>query len=405
MKAGFQTILFDERENQERGGLMNEQGVKRRQPPFFVRFAVMLFIPALLFMAGGAVVSETGGGCRETMAGVGPALLPARGGTGQKTETGSKMLVPLGHTVGIKLFADGVMVVGLSSIETEQGQCTPAADCGIAKGDIITHINGEKIDSTEEIQEIISRLGESTYTVRLLRSGKSIQLDGKSARAESDGTYRLGIWIRDSMAGIGTLTFYDPDSGVFGALGHGINDVDTSLLVPLSSGAIMESNVKAIKRGENGKPGELRGEFNLRKDMGKLYANTDCGIFGTMEECSLTGGSPLPSATRSQVKTGKATILANVLGDEVKEYEIEITKIYPNLGFTTRNLMIRVTDPKLLEATGGIVQGMSGSPILQNGMLIGAVTHVLVNNPREGYGILIENMLEEAFWQEIENVS
>jgi stage IV sporulation protein B len=142
--------------------------------------------------------------------------------------------------------------------------------CGIAKGDIITHINGEKIDSTEEIQEIISRLGESTYTVRLLRSGKSIQLDGKSARAESDGTYRLGIWIRDSMAGIGTLTFYDPDSGVFGALGHGINDVDTSLLVPLSSGAIMESTVKAINGGKR-KAGRLRGS-STTEDLVKLYA-------------------------------------------------------------------------------------------------------------------------------------
>ena len=212
----------------------------------------------------------------------------------------------------------------------------------------------------------------------------------------SQGVYQLGVWLRDSMAGIGTLTFADPETGLFGTLGHGINDVDTAVLMPLQSGSIMPASVPDVKRGASGQPGELHGQFDLTQDLGTLYANTSQGIFGQLKQAETVAGlEPVPVASREQVKTGKATILSNIRGDEVEEFEVEITHVYDQ-DEGARSLMLQVTDPDLLEATGGIVQGMSGSPILQDGKLVGAVTHVLVNDPTRGYGIFIENMLDAA---------
>ena len=233
-------------------------------------------------------------------------------------------------------------------------------------------------------------------TLRATRNGKPVQLSVQAIQ-NIQGSYQLGVWLRDSMAGIGTMTFYDPDSGVFAALGHGINDVDTAQLMPLQSGSIMYSEVTDVKKGEKGAPGELHGAFQVNRDLGELYANTASGVFGRLEDGTLTDGlEPVPVAERKEVKTGAATILSNIAGDQVEEYQVEIIRVYPANGADTRNLMLKVTDPRLLETTGGIVQGMSGSPILQNGKLVGAVTHVLVNDPTQGYGILAENMLLEA---------
>ena len=205
----------------------------------------------------------------------------------------------------------------------------------------------------------------------------------------------MGAWIRDSMAGIGTMTYYNPEDGSFGALGHGITDSDTALLMPFASGSILPSTVKAVKKGAAGDAGELRGDFDLSGDLGDLYANTECGIFGTLDPGEFTEqlGDPIPVAAADQVRTGPATILSNVENDSVKEYDIEIIQIVENSA-DGRNLVISVTDPELLAATGGIVQGMSGSPILQDGRFVGAVTHVLLNDPTKGYGILMETMLE-----------
>ena len=232
---------------------------------------------------------------------------------------------------------------------------------------------------------------------RAVRDDKTVQLTAQAVQCGSDGQYKLGAWIRDSMAGIGTLTFCEPATGRFGALGHGINDVDTAQLMPLQSGSIMYSEVTDVKKGEKGAPGELHGAFQVNRDLGELYANTASGVFGRLEDGTLTDGlEPVPVAERKEVKTGAATILSNIAGDQVEEYQVEIIRVYPANGADTRNLMLKVTDPRLLETTGGIVQGMSGSPILQNGKLVGAVTHVLVNDPTQGYGILAENMLLEA---------
>ncbi len=304
--------------------------------------------------------------------------------------TDAQCLVPVGHTVGVKLFADGVLVVALSDGET------PAKACGLREGDIILRFNGTEIASTEHLQQLLAENGEARATMSVKRGAKTMTVPVTPEKGE-DGGCRLGAWIRDSMAGIGTMTFYDPVSGVFGALGHGVTDVDTGKLMPLESGSIMDATVKAVKRGESGSPGELRGEFDLTRDSGRLFANTDCGLFGMIEgETNALGAQKaIPVARRDEVHPGRASILANCGGDEVREYAVEIEHIYPGSA-PTRNLLVRVTDPALLTQTGGIVQGMSGSPILQDGKLVGAVTHVLVNDAAKGYGILIENMLEAA---------
>lgn len=309
-------------------------------------------------------------------------------------------VVPLGRAVGIKLFSDGVLVVGLSDLDTQAGPASPGRSCGLKAGDVITHINGQEVDTIEQVQSILKEDGDQPLTLQACRSGKSMQLSVQAV-PNAQGSYQLGIWLRDSMAGIGTMTFYDPDSGMFAALGHGINDVDTSMLMPLETGSIMYASVSDVKKGACGEPGELHGSFDVNRDQGTLYANTELGIYGTLtcDDFDQEDGA-VEIASRDQVKVGSATILSNIEGETVKEYDVEITHVYPASAGETRNLMIQVTDPELLEKTGGIVQGMSGSPILQDGRLVGAVTHVLINDPTRGYGILAESMVEgENAWR------
>lgn len=311
--------------------------------------------------------------------------------------TATKTLVPVGHTVGIKLFSDGVLVVGLSQIDTADGTEAPAKNCGLKEGDIITHINRQEVDTIEEVQAVLAQSEGEPMSIRAVRGDATVELTTKAVQCGTDGSYKLGAWIRDSMAGIGTVTFYDPDTGVFGALGHGVSDVDTMQLMPLSRGAILHSSVTGVEKGQVGTPGQLRGAFDVSQDLGQLYANTTSGIFGTLQETDgLPLGEALPVATRDEVKVGEVTIRSNIQGEEVKEYKAEILRIYPENPEDTRNFLIKVTDEELLAKTGGIVQGMSGSPILQDGKIVGAVTHVLLNNPTQGYGILAENMLKAA---------
>ena len=305
-------------------------------------------------------------------------------------------LIPIGHTVGIKLFSDGILVVGLSELETAEGrQAAPAKSCGLKVGDLILQADGTEIQSTEHFQSLVQAEAGKPVMLQVKRGSELLELEAGCVQGE-DGVWRLGAWIRDSLAGIGTMTFYDPATKVFGTLGHGINDVDTALLMPLEAGAIMDSTVKAVKKGAAGDPGELKGSFNLAEDRGVLYANTDCGVFGTMEPCALTDRPAVPVAQPEEVETGPATILSNIRGDQVEEFSIEITRIC-GVSSDTQNFIIQVTDPRLLDATGGIVQGQSGSPILQNGKLVGAVTHVMVDDPARGYGIYVTNMLEQAY--------
>lgn len=323
------------------------------------------------------------------------ALVMAPGALAAEEEAPVRQVIPLGRAVGIKLFAQGVLVVGLSDITTDQGLASPARAAGLKEGDVITHINDEAVSSIEEVQTMLQTLSGQDMELTVLRDETAQEVVTHGAQCAQDGTYKLGAWIRDSMAGIGTLTFVEPESGLFGTLGHGINDVDTAVLMKLQSGAITPASVAGVVKGINGRPGELRGAFSSSTDLGSLYANTESGVFGHLDDPTLFDGTPVPVAKASQVKPGKATILSNVSGTQVEEYEVEILKVYPDSD-DTRDLMLRVTDPRLLEKTGGIVQGMSGSPILQEGRLVGAVTHVLVDHADRGYGILAENMLAQA---------
>ena len=307
-----------------------------------------------------------------------------------------RTVVPMGRAVGIKLFSDGVLVVGLADVPGQEGSAAPAKTCGLKQGDIITHINNTQVDTIEQVREVLQDLEGDKMSIRAMRGDKQVQFTAQAVPCD-DGTYKLGAWIRDSMAGIGTMTFYDPSTGLFGALGHGINDVDTSLLMPLESGSIMYAEVSDVRKGQAGEPGELHGAFQVERDLGSLFANTAGGVFGTLTDTGLADGlDPVPVAARSEVKVGPATILSNIAGDDVEEYTVEIIRVFPTGSHDTRELMVKVTDQRLLDATGDIVQGMSGSPILQNGKLVGSVTHVLINDPTQGYGILAETMLDTA---------
>ena len=364
-----------------------EQEPKRKAWPGLIAGGVAACLALSLLWTGGARAVETSA----------PALLEVpRQTAGQPVEDEvGDMVIPLGKAVGIKLFSDGVLVVGLSPVETRSGTLSPGRSCGLKEGDVITHIDGNEVDTIEEVQSLVAEREGEPLTIQAVRGEQELQLTAEAVQ-NREGIYQLGVWLRDSMAGIGTMTFYDPASNLFAALGHGINDVDTAQLMPLESGSIMAAKVLDVKKGTSGEPGELHGQFDLSRDLGTLYANTKLGIFGRMEAQEPGwDGEPVPVARGEQVTTGAATILSNIRGDEVEEFEIEITHLNAG-GDGTRSLMIQVTDPELLEATGGIVQGMSGSPILQNGRLVGAVTHVLVNDPSRGYGILAETMLRQA---------
>lgn len=352
------------------------QDTKERRGPE----AVMWCFRALLVLAAAMVL----------------ALSMAPTGQAAESQTSTtRSVIPLGRAVGIKLFAQGVLVVGLSDITTDQGLASPAQACGLQKGDVITQINGTQVNSIEEVQAILQDLKGQEMELTVVRDEESQAVTTRAAQCSADGAYKLGAWIRDSMAGIGTLTFVDPATGLFGTLGHGINDVDTSVLMTLQSGGITPASVAGVVKGMNGRPGELRGAFSSSQDLGKLYANTESGVFGYLDDLDTFSGTPVPVAEAEEVHTGPATILSNVSGTQVEEYNVEILKVYSNAS-DTRDLMLRVTDPKLLEQTGGIVQGMSGSPILQDGKLVGAVTHVLIDHADRGYGILAQRMLDQA---------
>lgn len=353
--------------------------------------AWLLLLAVCLLAASGPAV-----GAQDAVSAMAGVSLQTRASEGRSCGAVPEgMVIPMGTAVGIKLFSDGVLVVGLSGVETESGSVSPGKQSGLKAGDVITHINGSEVDTVEQVQKLLEQQGQEQLTIQAVRSDKNLQLTAQAVE-NRQGVRQLGVWLRDSMAGIGTVTYYDPNSGAFAALGHGINDTDTATLMPLESGSIMPATVSDVKKGLPGQPGELRGEFDLKRDLGTLSANTVRGIFGVAEGLDLPeGAKAVTVAKKSEVRTGKATILSNVRGTQVEEFDVELVCV-DQASEGNKNMLLKVTDPELLELTGGIVQGMSGSPIIQDGKLVGAVTHVLVNDPTRGYGIFIENMLDAA---------
>ena len=309
-------------------------------------------------------------------------------------------VVACGNTIGVKLKIEGILVVGMSDIESFEGKkILPAKDAGIKPGDLIITVNGKQINSTEGLIKEIDNSNGEEIKVKYKRENKTANITIKPIKSVEDSKYHVGMWVRDSTAGIGTLTFYDPKNNGFGALGHGITDIDTGALMPIENGEIVESNILTIVKGRSGNPGELKGVLiEERRELGLIKKNSPYGIYGTLNN-DMLGKFPnklYPVGLRGEVEVGKATILANIDGKNIEEYEIEIQKISKKPSNKQKGMVIRIKDIKLMEKTGGIVQGMSGSPIIQNGKLIGAVTHVLVNDPTRGYGIFIENMLKNV---------
>ena len=294
-------------------------------------------------------------------------------------------LIPGGKALGIKMLTDGVMVAGVQSVETEKGKASPAEDAGIEKGDIITRIGAKDISSAEDFAAATEDLDGSKISVTVDRAGKTRQFNVKPVES-LDGAWKLGLMLRDGISGVGTLTFYDPESGIYGALGHSISDSETGMTLPLGNGSIYDAQVIGIVPGEAGSPGALNGSADEAAFLGDIQINCGCGIYGAAQ----FEGKPIETG---DIKTGRASIYCTLSGDTVNEYQIEVKRIYENDDMKT--VQICVTDPALLELTGGIVQGMSGSPIIQEGKLVGAVTHVFVNDPTSGYGISIQDMLEQ----------
>lgn len=305
-------------------------------------------------------------------------------------------VIPVGAIVGIKLYTNGVMVVGMSSIEGEDGNIyKPYQELEIQEGDFITHINGIEITSTNKlIEEINNSSGqEIELTFNHKEETKTVNIRPVKNK---DKKYKLGLWVRDSAAGVGTVTFYNDDTKCFAALGHAITDIDTGEILSTSSGEIDTSRILSIVKGQKDEPGRIEGTINSKTPIGNIYNNTKFGIFGVIknaENIQLDFNKKMKVASRNEIKLGEATCLSGIDG-EIKEYKLEITKIYPNNNYDNKSMLINITDENLLEKTGGIVQGMSGTPIIQNGKFVGAITHVLVNNPTVGYAVFGDLMLK-----------
>ena len=305
---------------------------------------------------------------------------------------------PGGISIGVKINNKGALVVGYSDISTYDGLSeSPGKIAGIELGDIIEEVNGENIETCSDLISKVKSCRNDELTVKILRGNSEITK--KVPLIKEDNEYKIGLWVRDSTAGIGTLTFYDKDSKTFGALGHPITDGDTNVSFYIKSGTLLRSSILSIKKGERGNPGEIKGLFiNENESIGTIEKNTSSGIYGDglTELINPNFNKAMTVAYRDEIKEGHAQIITTVEDDGAKAYDIEILKLLPQDEPGSKSMIIKIVDPVLLEKTGGIVQGMSGSPIIQNGKIIGAVTHVLINKPDVGYGIYIEWMLQDA---------
>ena len=301
-------------------------------------------------------------------------------------------LIPGGMPFGVKLYTDGIIVVGISEVEGESGKKEPASESGLQVRDVITEVNGKTVNTANEVSSAIEQSDGNPVSLTVKRNGKTLNLQITPVFSKTDNLYRAGLWLRDSTAGIGTITFISPENNTFAGLGHGICDIDTGELLPLRKGVVVDVTIKSITKGLVGSPGELNGYFSPGK-IGSLVGNTMCGVYGMLSKTLDTSHSEaLNIGLKNEIKLGECLVYCTI-NDKLDKYTAEIVKLC-NKNEEQKNFVIKITDKRLLDATGGIVQGMSGSPIIQNNKLVGAITHVLVNDPTKGYGIFIENMLK-----------
>lgn len=308
------------------------------------------------------------------------------------TVSNRRYVVPSGEIVGLRLFTDGVMVVGIDEVDGERGRENPAQQAGIKKGDVITMLDGKRVENSAQVEAIIASCGGRALSVEFNRNGAKHQSSICPVYSVTAERYKTGLWIRDSAAGIGTMTFFDKETGFFACLGHAVCDIDTGEILPLSGGDIVGAGITGCIKGKAGSAGELCGSFENRRE-GLLYINDEAGAYGYLENIP-EDENALPVALKSEVTEGRAQIISTVEGTSRAYYDIEIEKLNAD-GRDGKNMVIKITDIELISKTGGIVQGMSGSPIIQNGRLVGAVTHVFLNDPTRGYGIFAETMLQK----------
>ncbi len=317
-------------------------------------------------------------------------IIPVK--TAEITNSKRKYVVLGGELFGVKLYTEGVIIVDTDVVETENGKENPAEKAGLKVGDIIKSINNKKISSTKELANEIQKSNGNKMEFSIVRNNRNITIEFKTYKEKSSGKYKAGLWVRDSTAGLGTVTFYNLSDNSFAGLGHGIYDVDTNEIMPMNSGEVYPAYVKGIYKSGAGSVGELCGVIT-GKSTGKLCLNDDMGVYGFTK---ISKRDLIPVAVKQEVTTGAAKIYCTLDDGGVKGYDIEIKKIFSNSDSVNKDMIIMVTDKLLLEKTGGIVQGMSGSPIIQNGKLVGAVTHVFVNDPTKGYAIFVEKMIDTA---------
>lgn len=303
-------------------------------------------------------------------------------------------VVPLGKAIGMRLYTEGVLVVGMSEIEGKK----PYENSGIETGDKIVEVNNVEIKSTDELIQCVNSANGSSVEVKYINDKNEEEVANITPAKTAENEYKLGLWVRDAAAGVGTVTFYEPQTGEFGALGHGINDVDTYELIDIANGEIVTTNIIDIVKGEKGSPGEIRGIIEGERTIGNVSKNTSFGVYGNMLDTTslnINKESELEVANRSEIKLGKAEIMCELENGKVEKYEIEIQKIFLDNNSDNKSMLIKVTDEELIEKTGGIIQGMSGAPVIQSGKFIGAVTHVLVNDPQMGYAIFGDLMIKQ----------
>lgn len=306
-------------------------------------------------------------------------------------------VVPLGTSIGVKIEMAGVMVVNISDVKVADGKSySPAKDAGLKSGDVITRINDTSIKNSTDLTSFVEKNGGNQLVLNIKRDEQNQEISIKPSMEQDTNLYKLGIWVRDGTTGIGTMTFYDPKSGKFAALGHGIADADTGKIIDVGSGHITPATVVSVRKGERGNPGELKGYIKDDMDsLGEITLNNKFGVFGDLNSNFASSALPIPVASRDEINTGNAYILTSAKGQTAERYEIIIERVFKNSTDTNKGMIIKVVDQRLIDKTGGIVQGMSGSPIIQNNMIVGAVTHVFVNDPERGYGTFIDTMLEQ----------
>ena len=302
-------------------------------------------------------------------------------------------VIPMGNAIGMKLYTDGVLVVGMSEVEGKK----PYENSGIKEGDRIVQIDKKAIDNTEDLMEAVNKCSGKEISVKYIRDNTTITTSIKPIK-NSGNQYKIGLWVRDAAAGVGTLTFYEPSSGMFGTLGHGIIDVDTSELIKIANGELVTTNILNITKGKKGDPGEIRGTIESGHTIGNIDKNTSFGVFGTLNKTpyiNIQNNDEIEVALREEIKIEDAQIICELENGKREKYNIKIQKVFLNNNKDNKSMLIKITDEKLLEKTGGIIQGMSGAPIIQNGKFIGAVTHVLVNDPTIGYGVFADIMIKQ----------